>query len=617
MLSSQIIEFAPAAIAFAAVLIVTPLAARFGRATGITAKPAALPGGAEIPATGGISVITAIMIALAATGHLEAWVAIGAGAMFVVGLVDDAINLRPWQKFACQVPIAAWAALFALPRFAFTPWHILSFAITIFWLVATTNAFNLVDGLDGLAAGTGIAVAAAVATVGLMRGLPAVTAPSLAVAAALAGFLVFNFPPASIIMGDSGALPLGYVLGVLALEGAALGANSWYRLWIFPALVMLVPLLDTATVTVTRLATGRAVSRRGLDHAHDRLLSLGLSDRRAVAGTWLTGAIAAGCAVALNLLPTPYVVAALPFIALAATVIGLFICDLTFDARAPGVAYEHLPGLARFILSLGYKRRVAEATMDVALISAAYFGAVSLRLDFNLTPEALASMTHGLPWVILLTYPGFVIAGVYRGIWRYTGFSDTLRFFNGAMLAGVLVAIGSAFLPIRHSGSIAVLYAILLVNLLVASRSSFQVLRKVINSLATVTDRVLVVGAGEAGTVAADFVSKRHARSARLIGFLDPDGFKQGKLVLGEKVLGTPEEIESIHARVPFTEIIIADEKLAPEQMKRLQHFGRAHGIPVRRFSMQLAEIQEPAPRMPSSVEPPAAAIPIEAIRPV
>jgi FlaA1/EpsC-like NDP-sugar epimerase len=143
-------------------------------------------------------------------------------------------------------------------------------------------------------------------------------------------------------------------------------------------------------------------------------------------------------------------------------------------------------------------------------------------------------------------------------------------------------------------------------------------LRKLISRLATVTDRVLVVGAGEIGTVAAEFVLKARTRSARVVGFVDGDAFKQGKILHGEEVLGTPEDIESIHARVPFTEIIVADEELAPEQTERLHRFGRAHGIPVRRFSMQLHEMQELAPREPSGVVGAAPdAMPIGAVRPI
>ena len=146
---------------------------------------------------------------------------------------------------------------------------------------------------------------------------------------------------------------------------------------------------------------------------------------------------------------------------------------------------------------------------------------------------------------------------------------------------------------------------------------SFQVLRRLISRLATVTDRVLVVGAGEIGTVAAEFVLKARTRSARIVGFVDEDAFKHGKLLHGEEVLGTPEDIESIHARVPFTEIIVADEELAPGQMERLHRFGRTHGIPVRRFSMQLNETQEVVPREPSGGGAAPGALPIGTARPI
>ena len=608
-------QWTTAAIAFLAAIITMPVATRLGRWIGITAKVASPLSDARVPATGGIPIVASIVLSLVLTGHLDRLMAMSAGAMLAVGLIDDALVLSPRQKLSCQLAIVTWAAIFVLPRYAFTPWHLLGVGITIFWLVATTNAFNLVDGLDGLAAGIGITVAAAIATIGIVLGVPAVAAPSLAVAGALGGFLIFNLPPASIIMGDAGALPLGYMLGVLALQGGALATNSRLTLWVFPVLVMLVPLLDAGIVTAARLATGNAISRHGLEHVHDRLRSLGLTEWRAVASIWAAAMVAAGCAIAANLLPHAYVVATLPFIALAAAVIALFLIDLTFDASPPSVAYGYLQGVARCILSLGYKRRIAEAAMDTALISAAYFGACALRFDFELTPEVLASMIRGLPWVILLTYPAFLLAGVYRGIWRYAGFTDSFRFAGGAMIAGILVAIGSDFLPIRHSGSIAVLYALLLVNLLVATRMSFQVLRKLISRLATVTDRVLVVGAGEIGTVAAEFVLRTRARSARLVGFVDGDAFKQGKIVYGEEVLGTPQDIERVHARVAFTEIIVVDEELAPEQMRRLHRFGRTHGISVRRFSMQLNETQERAPREPSGVGVTPGAMPISAAR--
>lgn len=588
------------AIAFLFATAAIPLAKRIGRRLGITAHPAAqILGGQQIPAFGGTAIISAVAAALALTGHLSAWLGIGVGALFAVGLIDDAIVLSPRQKLACQIVVAGWVALFALPRYPLSPWPWLNVGITIFWLVATTNAFNLVDGLDGLAAGIGIAAAAAIATVGYVHASIVVTAPSLALAGALAGFLLYNFPPASIIMGDAGALPIGFMLGVLALDGGHIATNTRLTIWVFPMLVMMVPLLDTAIVTVTRLATGNTISRRGLDHVHDRLLSLGLTNYRAAAATWMVAVLAGVCAVAANLIPHGQVVAAIPFIALAVAVVALFMIDLTFEMNPPGVVHGYVQGIARYILSLGYKRRFAEATMDVALISAAYFGAHLLRLDFQLKSGVVESIFRSLPWVMLVTYPAFAFAGVYRGIWRYAGLADGIRFAWAALLAGFFMFCAARILPIGLSGSILLLYMMLLFNLLTASRMSFQVLRKVISGLATVNDRILVVGAGEAGAAAANFISRARARTARLIGFVDEDSFKHGKLVNGEQVLGALDDIERIHACVPFTEILVADEKIAIGHLEAIRRFARAKSISMRRFSIETRELNNAAPVAP------------------
>ena len=226
-----------------------------------------------------------------------------------------------------------------------------------------------------------------------------------------------------------------------------------------------------------------------------------------------------------------------------------------------------------------------------------------MRFDFELTQEVLAWMICGLPWVILLTYPAFLLAGVYRGIWRYAGFTDSFRFAGGAMIAGILVAIGSDFLPIRHSGSIAVLYALLLVNLLVATRMSFQVLRKPISRLATVTDRVLVVGAGEIGTVAAEFVFKdarafSPARRIRRWGCV-----KQGKIVYGEE--GKTTSTWSEHTTCRVTQGL----------MSALRDFGILQGavhkriaptyVPVTAFAYVMFFLKEHQPSGAKLVEHP------------
>ncbi len=605
-------ELAGVLIAFAIVVLSIPLAMKVGHWLGITAAPAIVRSKEmRIPATGGLSIVAAIIIAAAATGCLSIWLACGAGALYFIGAIDDARCLTPRQKFIPQVAIVALAALMLLPKYPFTPWVGINLVITTFWLVATTNAFNLIDGLDGLAAGVGMVASGAIAIAAIILGVPELAGPGFIVCAALAGFMIYNFPSASIIMGDAGALPLGYLLGVLALEAGRYATNTRWNMWILPVLVMLVPLLDTAIVVVARTATGKAISRHGLDHAHDRLLALGLTHRQVAVATWAVAMIGAAGAVGITSLPRGDLAVALPLIALAAAVIALFTIDLTFDDTAPERAYGGLQGIARLVLSLGYKRRLADAAMDLIVIIAAYCTAVVLRLDFSVSEHDLGTILNGLPWIIALTYPALLLTGVYRGIWRHVGIADGLRFVAGAALAGLFIALGSEVLPIRHSGSIAVMYAVLLGNLLVATRTSFILLRKIINRLAAVADRVLVIGAGNEGAMAANYLFQTRPRSARLVGFIDADRFRLGKLVEGWRVLGTPEEIEHIYARVPFTEILIADEHLAPAHWEQICRFGRERGLRVRSFTMQLQDMDAGKAENPALVRETAAVVPL------
>ena len=270
---------------------------------------------------------------------------------------------------------------------------------------------------------------------------------ALSMAGALAGFMVFNFPPASVFMGDEGALAVGLVLGVLSIQGSHFGEGSLPARLAMPLLALMVPLLDTVTVTVTRLATGNPISRRGLDHSHHRLTRLGMSSTSAAATLVGLQVIAGACAIALSLVPGYDAVLLIPFMALFFALVALFLMDRSFDADAPG-QIEDLPPIARVILSFGYKRRFVELILDVALVAAAYFGAMMLRFDFDLEHRASGSDACGAAVDRGDRVRAFLVTGVYRGIWRYTGLAESLRFALAAMFAGLAVKLASTFLPI-------------------------------------------------------------------------------------------------------------------------------------------------------------------------
>jgi UDP-GlcNAc:undecaprenyl-phosphate GlcNAc-1-phosphate transferase len=523
--------------------------------------------------------------------------------LFLLGLVDDVVILKPAPKLIAQiVVVTAVVMLYRHPSHPLlTPWPLVDSLIIVLWLLGTTNAYNLVDGLDGLSSGIGIVVCAATAITGWLHHSPALVYWSLALSGGLASFLIYNFHPASVFMGDSGALPIGLLLGLFAFFGGGLAHNSHVTRYVYPIVLLAMPLLDTAIVSVTRLATSIPISRHGLDHSHHRLLHLGLSTRTVVGVCWLVAAAGAACAVVMTILPHSYLVATLPIVVLIFTVLGLFMMDLTFESSSPGVAWGYLQGFARFILTLSYKRRLVEVILDFALITGAYFGAFLLRRDFNLDDQVLASMLHSLPWVVIPTYVAFAAAGVYRGMWRYAGLSELIRFANGSVLAGILIAVATLMVRLPASGSIVVLFVLLLFNFLVATRMSFRALRKGIHRLTEPRDRVLIVGAGTSAAIAARWVFSGQYRNVKLIGFVDDDAFKRGKLVHGHRVLGSLDDLELVLRKRPFNQIMLAAESLGEERLALIRQFADTHQITVSRFSMQISEVEAARGGLPAS----------------
>ncbi len=548
-----------------------------------------------MPQLGGIAIIAGFLAATLAFGgsiglprEKLLWLAMSSVAMFVVGLLDDVVELRPRQKLGLELAaiclLGAWG-----PQLDLLPYHAANVGLTILWLLVATNAFNLIDGLDGLASGVGIAAALGVAAVAGLHHHQGTMVAALALSGSLAAFLMFNFPPASIFMGDEGALTVGLMLGVLSIQASHSGEGSLPARLAMPLLALAVPLLDTVTVTVTRLATGNPISKRGLDHSHHRLERLGMTATRAAATLVGLQVIASGCAIALSRVPGYEAVLLLPYVALFFALVALFLMDRSFDLEAPGQTAQ-LPAIARIILSFGYKRRFVEVLLDVAVIAAAYFGAGLLRFDFVARSEQVDAMLRGLPWVVVLGCGAFAAAGVYRGIWRYAGIAEGVRFAIASIVAGAAVELAATVLPITISSSTSVIFALLLFNFLVATRWSFHVFWRIGRWLATSTSRAVIVGADARGQAA---IQHLHASTgvAELLGLVDDDAFKHGKLVHGYPVLGSIDDLGNIMRRMPFDEIVVAQEALSAEQMDRLQVFARTHRLNLVRFQLGITEL--------------------------
>ena len=232
-----------------------------------------------IPRLGGIAVAVAVAIGL--TGlHAQGFagrILPGAAVMVLIGVLDDFINLPAIVKLIGQIAagcVAWWAGLRVPEPTA------ISFPLTVFWLVLAANAFNLVDGLDGLCAGLGCAGACAFFLMALVRGNGPLEAGSLILAGALVGFLFYNFSRATMFLGDSGALTIGFLLGCYGVMWTEQTGPSLSML--APLLVIGVPVTEVCLSILRRSFAGRPIFSADRGHIHHRLIDRGLSTRNAV-----------------------------------------------------------------------------------------------------------------------------------------------------------------------------------------------------------------------------------------------------------------------------------------------------------------------------------------------
>jgi UDP-GlcNAc:undecaprenyl-phosphate GlcNAc-1-phosphate transferase len=281
------VDLVPVGAALALALLITPAVGALARRWGVVARPQSDRWHKQPTALlGGVAIFAPVVIVLFGWEPANAplFAILGAASvLFAVGLVDDLRHIKPYQKLVGQM-VGAGVFLTAASRLELTEWPWLNVAVALFWLVGICNALNLLDNMDGLAAGT-----AALAAFFLAWHFHAVgrtvEARWLAVfAAVLLGFLVYNFNPATIFMGDCGSLFIGFFLASTALEGVAGGSQENLATMVaIPILVLIVPIFDTTLVTIVRPLNGRAISQGGRDHASHRLVALGLSERGAVA----------------------------------------------------------------------------------------------------------------------------------------------------------------------------------------------------------------------------------------------------------------------------------------------------------------------------------------------
>ena len=554
---------------------------------------------APTPTMGGIGIAAATILGfvwivtrpdlLAAAGN---WlpVPLAAMAMFVVGVLDDRLQLSPLAKLVSSLAIGAFL-VFALagidPDGALPSLFTL---VAVVWFAGICHAMNLLDNMDGLAAGVGL-----IAAVFLAALMPAYLGPALVVlltslAGALLGFLYWNRSRARLFMGDCGSLFIGAVLAAASLVPVYNAPLAFINPSVIVVLVLVVPLFDTGFVLVLRRLAGRKATKGGTDHVSHRLVSLGFSERSAVRILYLLGL--AGGATAWLLLRGRGVEPALPLVAafgVLMVLIGIYL------ARVPAYNAEDFIALqkssfAPFLKDLAFKWHAAEVMLDLVLIAVCYYLAFRIRFEGEDLDTFLPYFTASLPVVLGCKLAALYGSGLYQRAWGTFGLRDLAAVARGVGLGSLLSVLTAAYLYRLEGFSrvVFVLDAILLGIAIVGTRASFRAMNLVAAARSKRSRRVLVYGAGQFGQTLVREMRANALWNMNPVAFIDDDPMKKRRWIMGVPVRGTLDDLEETMQQYSVDEIVLSSPAINGNVEHRIREVCARLQRPVRRLHMEI-----------------------------
>lgn len=588
--------------------------------------PQAIPrlgGGAIVLA----SVITAMVVkALGSAGglfaplELDTWlpVALGGGIIFVTGVWDDLHPLPAGVKFLFQAGAALVAIWFGLrietidllgDTVGLGP---LALPLTFLWIVGMTNAFNLIDGLDGLAAGLAGIAAGTCAAIFLLRGDPQDASLLIILLGSLLGFLRYNFNPAKIFLGDSGSLVVGYTLAVISISGSQKGATALAV--VVPLLVFGLPILDTLLSMLRRfggsvksmqprtsplkqrIRAAKHMFAADRHHIHHRLIALGLSHRNAVLMLY---AVALGLSLlALLSVLAQFRNAGILLIAAGlATYIGIH--KLGYNE----ISFLRASTLLRWYDQIAFNRLFFLGFVDLVLISAAYGLSFVLKYEFYWGPEVKSWYLGVFPPMLLIQLGVFSVFGLYRSVWRTTDVGDLLRALF-AVGTSVALSYTVVLLSVPPTGVLPFfcIDLLILAALICGSRCAYRILDYSNQRERAVGGGAIIYGAGRGGQLVLHEMLQNAERGLRPIGFVDDDpGLKQ-MLINRMPVLGSSSDLASIIESRPVTSVVISSTKIQGDRVQRVVSLCQEHEIPVLEARLKFEPLLVRAPDLPPAL---------------
>ncbi len=547
---------------------------------------------------GGIAIFFAFIIPFGLLGERFSGVLpliFGGCAMFILGLADDLWDMSPQNKFVAQLIVSAFAVAGGL-QMAGLEQPLLVFVVSLFWLVGITNAINILDNMDGLAAGITLVASIALWAFGLLYGNVQVGRASLLLAGASLGFWVYNFNPARIFMGDCGSLFLGFTLGALSLlatgsitpsyasSGYALVTNVLLVILV-PMAVLIIPLFDTALVTFTRVQHGRPFYQGGRDHTSHRLVLLGFSEKRTVVTLMTWAGLVSLLILYLAGRSAEGVVVVLGVVGVIALFFGAFLTqtDKQIYNDEDNALPSKSPGRESLLSVILNKKQMLQAAVDTLLLILAHLTAYLLRYEGVIDQANWGLIEKSLPLIIPVKLCCFWAFGLYRGQWRYVSINDFWQLLKGVG-TGSLLSIGMLLYLYRFQGFSRVVFindAVWTVIYIGGVRYLLRLFKEYfdIQEERRRTTPILIFGAGDGGDLFLRELRKNKAHDFIPVGFIDDDPAKKGQVIHGVKVLGNRKELPAIVKKNGVKKVFIAIMSGSEESLKEIHDI--CHKIPV------------------------------------
>jgi len=525
-------------------------------------------------------------------------VALGGGAIFFLGFFDDIFEINPQYKLIGQVVVASVLVIFGFQVSWFES-ETANILVSIFWIVGITNAFNLLDNMDGLSAGIAcISGFFLFLWLSVMPGSHTLVEPVQLILAAyigsILGFLFYNFNPASIFMGDSGSLFIGFMLACLTIVESPTevqGASLFNQLSVIaiPCLILFIPILDTAFVSFMRKLFSRSVFQGGRDHSSHRMVAIGLTEKKAVIVLYFFAVISGGLALCMYPLDMGISIVVIALYLIFVLLFWIYLANVQVYKQKSDANIKQNAFLMPIFTQAGYGRTLFSVLLDLILITVAYYTSYLLRFGGDPGPN-FNFFLKSLPILFASQIFCFYSFGVYQRLWWGSRLGDLAVYVKGVAAGTVMSMIVLLFMYRFQSFSRAVfiIYGAVMLILISFSRFFFRMLDEWVSKGTQNGKPTLIYGAGVGGQMAVREIETNAGLGLSLVGFIDDDLLKKGKKINGYPVFGGEERMEEVIKKYHIKEIIVSFKVNGVEKKKKINQLCLRMGIDVSINQMRL-----------------------------